>query len=78
MSVNVFGLPEFRKFLEQPFEKRLISKEIGLPDGRVYYASAAQVRTNGHLMGKVCMLRDISYYKELDKIKSDFVSTRQP
>ena len=72
---NVFGLPEFRKFLEQPFEERLISKEIGLPDGRVYYASAAQVRTNGHLMGKVCMLRDISYYKELDKIKSDFVST---
>ena len=30
---NVFGLPEFRKFLEQPFEEHLISKEIGLPDG---------------------------------------------
>jgi len=28
-----------------------------------------------HRVGKVCVLRDVTHYKELDSIKSDFVAT---
>lgn len=51
------------------------SKEITLPDGRVYLASATSVMSEGQRVGRVCALRDITRFKELDALKSDFVST---
>jgi PAS domain S-box-containing protein len=49
--------------------------EVTLPDGRVYYAAASSVAADGHRMGRVCILRDITSYKQLDSLKSDFVAT---
>jgi PAS domain S-box-containing protein len=51
------------------------SAEILLPDGRVYLATASSVSADGQRMGRVCVLRDITHFKELDSLKSEFVST---
>ncbi len=51
------------------------SAEIVLPDGRTYFATASTVTVEGHAVGRVCILRDVTYFKELDQMKSDFVAT---
>ncbi|MBN1303833.1 MAG: HAMP domain-containing protein [Anaerolineales bacterium] len=51
------------------------SSEIHLPDERTYLAMASSVIADGHLVGRVCILRDVTYLKELDTLKSDFVAT---
>jgi PAS domain S-box-containing protein len=49
------------------------SIEIKGEGGRVWYASASEVP--GGQMGRVCVLSDITQYKILDSLKSEFVST---
>jgi two-component system, OmpR family, phosphate regulon sensor histidine kinase PhoR len=51
------------------------SVEVGLPDGKVYYASVSTIQADGKKVGRVCVLRDITHFKELDTLKSDFVAT---
>jgi PAS domain S-box-containing protein len=51
------------------------TKEIPLPDGRVYLATATPVLAEGQRVGRVGVLRDVTHFKELDALKSDFVST---
>jgi two-component system phosphate regulon sensor histidine kinase PhoR len=43
--------------------------EVSLPDGRTMWASMTDIPD----MGRVTVLRDISTFKELDKMKRDFV-----
>ena len=52
-----------------------VSKEVKLEDGRVFLATASPVISGEHQLGRVCVLRDISQLKEMDDLKSDFVST---
>ena len=54
-------------------EKR--SVEVALLDGRVYYATATKVLAEGRSMGRVCVLRDITSFKQVDALKSEFVAT---
>ena len=49
--------------------------EISLPDGRVYLATASSIFADGQRMGRVCLLRDVTRFKELDALKSEFVAT---
>ncbi len=51
------------------------SKEVKLKDGRIFLATASPVIAGEHQLGRVCVLRDISQLKEMDELKSDFVST---
>ncbi|MBN2549756.1 MAG: PAS domain-containing protein [Anaerolineales bacterium] len=51
------------------------SRELTLPDGRIFLATATPVLAEGQRMGRVCVLRDVTHFKELDALKSDFVST---
>ncbi len=51
------------------------SREIYFPSGRVYYATVASVNADGQSVGKVCVLRNITHFKEVDSLKSDFVAT---
>jgi signal transduction histidine kinase len=53
------------------FAEQERSTEIPLPDGRTFYASLTTIPR----VGKVAVMQDISRLKELDQIKSDFVST---
>ncbi len=50
--------------------------ELPLPNGQTYYASASTIISNeGQVFGRVAVLRDITYLKEIDEMKSDFVAT---
>ncbi len=51
------------------------SKEIIMPDGRVYLATATSVLAKDQRVGRVCILRDVTAFKELDALKSEFVNT---
>jgi len=51
------------------------SVEVLLPDGRMYLATASSVMADGHRVGRVCIMRDVTHFKELDTLKSEFVST---
>jgi len=51
------------------------SAEVELPDGRIYFATASTIEVDGRGVGRVCILRDVTHFKELDTLKSDFVAT---
>ena len=51
------------------------SAEIVMPRGQVYLATASSIIAEGHRMGRVCVLRDVTQFKKLDALKSEFVST---
>ncbi len=55
--------------------KEKLSVEVILPDGRVYFASSSLAVAEGRSVGRVCILRDVTHFKELDKMKTDFVNT---
>jgi len=63
------------EFIQQPILDRVYTREVIMNNGRIYYVSAAPVFVQGQPAGKICLMRDITYYKELDTIKSEFVST---
>jgi signal transduction histidine kinase/uncharacterized protein YigA (DUF484 family) len=54
-------------FVDQEFR----SIEVPLADGRTFYASLTMISG----VGKVAVMQDISRLKELDQVKSEFVST---
>lgn len=55
---------------------KVLSKEVPSPDGRVLYASVSPISgTEGQVIGQVAVMRDITYLKELDSMKSEFVAT---
>ena len=49
--------------------------EISLEEGPVFMGSTSPIFVEEREIGKVCVLRDVSHFKELDSLKSDFVST---
>jgi PAS domain S-box-containing protein len=51
------------------------SAEVLLPDGRTYLAMASSVLVEARQVGRVCVLRDVTHFKELDALKSEFVAT---
>ncbi len=51
------------------------SVEVTALDQRIYLATASTIMSGGSAMGRVCILRDVTHFKELDTLKSDFVST---
>ena len=56
--------------------KRPRNMEITAADGRTLFTSAATIYSNdGQVLGRVAVLHDISYLKELDEMKSEFVAT---
>ncbi|CAG0936756.1 two-component system, sensor histidine kinase ChiS [Thermoflexales bacterium] len=52
------------------------TEEILLGDGRTLYGSAsAIINSDGEVLGRVAVMRDITHLKELDAMKSEFVAT---
>jgi len=54
-------------------EKR--TAEVKMPDGKTYLATASAMIAEGKTVGRICILRDVTQLKEIDTLKSDFVST---
>ncbi len=71
---RVISQKELRDLLEA-LESGKQSAEIVLADGKVYFATASAVIADQKPVGRVCVMRDITHFKELDALKSDFVST---
>jgi len=51
------------------------SAEVTMPDGKTYLAMASPMTAEEKTVGRVCILRDVTQLKEIDTLKSDFVST---
>ena len=51
------------------------SLEVEMGDKRTYLATASSVMVEGRRIGRVCIMRDVTHFKELDTLKSEFVST---
>ena len=66
----------------QPLVQALTQAEVGKldleikgRDGRSYIANVSPIISQGGLkMGRVAILTDVTHYKEIDRLKSDFVS----
>lgn len=56
----------------KPNEKRV--EELQLEDNQIYLVSVSPVEVEGKHMGKVCMLRDVTEYRQLERMKSEYVS----
>jgi signal transduction histidine kinase len=72
---DVIRQPEVLDLITHQTDQGVTSREISLTKGRIYYASISPVNADGIPVGRVCILRDITHYKELDSLKSEFVST---
>jgi len=71
---RVIQVKELNELLQaSSIERR--SVEIPMPDGRTYLAMASAMTAEGKMVGRVCILRDVTQLKELDTLKSDFVAT---
>ena len=70
-TIQVKALNEL--LLASSTERR--SAEISMPDGKTYLAMASPMTADGRMVGRVCILRDVTQLKEIDTLKSDFVST---
>jgi signal transduction histidine kinase len=64
--------PSLRDLLDRRMEAgTALTDELEAPDGRTFSASVSSLAGGG----RVVALRDITYLKELDQMKSDFVNT---
>ncbi|MCB8944850.1 MAG: PAS domain S-box protein [Ardenticatenaceae bacterium] len=53
-----------------------VGMEVNGENGRTYYTNASTIiRNDGQVLGRVAVLHDITHFKELDELKSEFVST---
>jgi signal transduction histidine kinase len=76
------GQPIERVVKDKPLLDILLSKsseklsaEVPQSDGRVYFATASPMVANDLPVGRVCILRDVTHFKELDTMKTEFVNT---
>ncbi|MDH3943891.1 MAG: ATP-binding protein [Anaerolineae bacterium] len=74
-SLNDIPLQENLRDLMLSSRQETASIEVSLPKDRVYFASASPVAVGDRAMGRVCVLHDITYLKELDTLKTDFINT---
>ncbi len=65
------------RLLTEPMDGRsALTDEVPMPDGRTFYASCSTIVSgDGQTIGRVVLMRDITYLKELDEMKSEFVAT---
>ena len=49
--------------------------ELQLENGNTYELSISAVEVDDEMIGKVCILRDVTEFRELEKLKSDFIAT---
>jgi two-component system, OmpR family, phosphate regulon sensor histidine kinase PhoR len=87
---QVLGLPgdtvngkSIDTFIQQPALLQLLqvvseekqSAEVELMDSKIYLATASSVIVEGQPVGRICIMRDVTRFKELDTLKSEFVAT---
>jgi PAS domain S-box-containing protein len=71
---SIIQQPALLELLQVVSEEKQ-SAEVELADGKIYLATASSVIVEGQPVGRVCILRDVTRFKELDTLKSEFVAT---
>lgn len=66
---------ELISLIKRPDDLGTYMREIHLENQKVYQAIVSPVFVEKQIMGKVCMLREVTEYKQLEALKSEFVST---
>jgi PAS domain S-box-containing protein len=51
------------------------SEELTIADGKTFVATTLLIEGAGEPAGRICILRDVTSFKQLDTLKSEFVST---
>ncbi|UCG23515.1 MAG: HAMP domain-containing protein [Chloroflexota bacterium] len=82
-TADVIGRPVGDVISSEPLVKALAlasektsNLEVPIDEGKILVASASTIYSNdGDAIGRVAVLHDITYLKELDDMKSDFVAT---
>lgn len=73
--IDVLFVPNLVEALTNK-EKGSTDLEVYGRDQKVYFTNASTIfSTNGQELGRVAVLHDVTHFKEVDKMKSDFVST---
>lgn len=68
--------PEVIDALVGPSDTEGAPKEVLLPDGRVLYANVSRIKdAGGEQAGRVAVMRDITHFKKLDEMKTEFLAT---
>jgi signal transduction histidine kinase len=52
-----------------------VTRELQLSNDCTYYISVSSVMNNQKIVGKVCLLRDITHFRIMDTLKTDVVAT---
>jgi len=71
---SVIQHPSLLQLLQVVSEEKQ-SAEVEMEDGKIYLATASSVIVEGQPVGRICVLRDVTRFKELDTLKSEFVAT---
>lgn len=64
-----------RKFLLNTSQSESKVEEITLEDNKTYLVSVSPVAVEEQHVGRVCVLSDVTEYKQLEKMKNEYVST---
>jgi two-component system phosphate regulon sensor histidine kinase PhoR len=65
-----------RTLTESQVPNKALAEEVPLPSGRTLYANVSMILgPDGEKIGRVAVMRDITRLKELDEMKSEFLST---
>ena len=74
-SAKRIGSSQLITIIAESQKNKRMTKEITLENGRVYLASISPVEVDEKKAGKVCILHDVTDYKALEKMKTEFVTT---
>jgi two-component system phosphate regulon sensor histidine kinase PhoR len=74
-AAEVIPIPSLVELISEP-DSGVRTAEVELEKDQVMYVSVSDIRTgDAELSSKVCVLWDVTHYKKLDSLKSEFVST---
>ena len=71
---EIIAHKELLALIKNPHAQRETA-EITLGGNRTYFATSSPVSTEGQGVGRVCLLQDVTQFKEIDALKTEFVAT---
>ena len=74
-SIKKVKAPKILLNLLSTKENEISSSELKFENGRVYNANASTIIFNNHKIGRICILSDVSSFKNSQKLTAEYIST---